>query len=65
MEATTVGFRGDTENPIEKTVLIEIFWDDLTEKAQNDIRKALNLGQDETWRWDVFSFMSSTFEVKA
>lgn len=65
MEATTVGFRGDTENPTEKTVLIEIFWDDLTEKAQNDIRKALNLGQDETWRWDVFPFMSSTFEVKA
>lgn len=33
---------------------IEIFWNDLTEAKQNEIREALNMEPDDNGNWDVF-----------
>lgn len=33
--------------------LIEIYWDDLTEKKKAEIRETLNLGTDDNNNWDV------------
>ena len=33
---------------------IELFWDDLTEEAQNHIREVLKMSADDNGNWDVF-----------
>lgn len=38
------------EEPL-KTTLIELYWDDLTEKAQNEIRDILGLEPDDDNNW--------------
>lgn len=38
----------------DKTITIEIYWNDLTEKAQADIREALHMEPDDNGNWDVF-----------
>jgi len=43
-------------------ITIEIYWDDLTEKAQNEIRKALNMDEDENGNWDVIPLATVDFE---
>lgn len=46
----------------DKTITIEIYWDDLTEKAQDDIREALHMEPDENGNWDVIPMATLEFE---
>ena len=46
----------------DKTITIEIYWDDLTEKAQADIREALHMEPDENGNWDVIPMATLEFE---
>lgn len=32
---------------------IEIYWDDLTEAKQNEIKKALKMSENDNGNWDV------------
>ena len=41
---------------------IEIYWQDLTEKMQNEIRKALNMDDDDNGNWDVLPITTLMFE---
>lgn len=41
---------------------IEIYWYDLTEKKQREIREALNMDNDDNGNWDVFPMTTLMFE---
>lgn len=43
-------------------ITIEIYWNDLTEKAQQEIREALNMEPDENRNWDVIPMATLEFE---
>ena len=38
---------------MKKLVKIEFFWDDLTKKKQDEIRKDLGMDEDDNGNWDV------------
>lgn len=41
---------------------IELYWDDLTEKAQNEIRDILGLEPDDNNNWDYIPMAIMEFE---
>ncbi len=43
-------------------ITIEFYWNDLTEKKQNEIREALGMEPDDNGNWDVFPI--ATLEVE-
>ncbi len=43
-------------------ITIEVYWDDLTENKQNEIREALNMESDDNGNWDVFPIATMDFE---
>lgn len=43
-------------------ITIEVYWDDLTESKQNEIREALNMEPDDNGNWDVFPIATMGFE---
>ena len=43
-------------------ITIEFYWDDLTEKMQNEIREALSMEPDDNGNWDVIPI--ATLEVE-
>ena len=42
---------------------IEIYWNDLTEQAQNEIREQLNMEPDENGNWDVIPMATLDIEL--
>lgn len=49
----------------ENMLELEIFWDDLTPKAQRRIQKALNLSESDNGNWDVFPLVVLEFDEDA
>ena len=45
-----------------ENMTIEIYWDDLTEEKQNEIRKMLNMDSDDNGNWDIIPMASMEIE---
>ena len=43
-------------------IQIEVYWDDLTEAKQNEIREALKMEPDDKDNWDIFPIATLDFE---
>ena len=41
---------------------IEIYWNDLTEKKQKEIREELNMDADDNGNWDIFPMATMMIE---
>ena len=46
----------------ENLINIEIYWQDLTEKAQKDIREALHMDSDDDGNWTFYPFAICLFQ---
>ena len=45
------------------TTVIEIYWDDLTEKKQQEIREELDMDEDDNGNWDIIPLASMEVEL--
>lgn len=45
------------------TTVIEIYWDDLTEKKQQEIREELDMDKDDNGNWDIIPLASMEVEI--
>lgn len=45
------------------TTVIEIYWYDLTEKKQQEIREELNMDSDDNGNWDIIPLASMEVEL--